>query len=108
MDCKGQIEALKNLEAIAYGYSNNGEALGMDCSDFEQLMVDVAESFTNLIARAESAEARAEKAERERDAAVELVGWIYYESCVSVEHDAGENLDWLKTKIEEWHRKKDK
>ena len=35
MDYKGQIEELKNLEAIAYGYSNNGEVLGMDCIDFE-------------------------------------------------------------------------
>lgn len=48
MDYKEQIEALKNLEAIAYGYNINGEVLGMDCSDFEQIMVDAAESITDL------------------------------------------------------------
>lgn len=58
MDYKEQIETLKNLEAIAYGYNINGEVLGMDCSDFEQIMVDAAESITDLLARAEAAEAR--------------------------------------------------
>lgn len=56
MDYKGQIETLKNLEAIAWGYHINGEVLGMDCSDFEQTMEDVAESITDLLARAEAAE----------------------------------------------------
>lgn len=84
MDYKEQINALKNLEAIAYGYNINGEVLRMDCSDFEQIMVDAADSITDLLARAEAAEAaqetlqrtvaeykaRSEKAERERDAAV--------------------------------------
>ncbi len=36
------INKLRELEAIAYGYNINGEVLGMDCSDFEQLMVDAA------------------------------------------------------------------
>lgn len=68
MDYKGQIEALKNLEAIAYGYNINGEVLGMDCSDFEQIMVDAADSITGLLARAEAAEAEntALRAEAER------------------------------------------
>lgn len=56
MDYKEQIEALKNLEAIAYGYNINGEVLGMDCSDFEQIMVDAAEAITDLLARAEAAD----------------------------------------------------
>lgn len=56
MDYKSQIETLKNLEAIAYGYNINGEVLGMDCSDFEQIMVDAAESITDLLSRAEAAE----------------------------------------------------
>lgn len=68
MDYKGQIEALKNLEAIAYGYNIHGEVLGMDCSDFEQIMVDAADSITGLLARAEAAEAEntALRAEAER------------------------------------------
>lgn len=92
MDYKEQIESLHNLEAIAYGYNINGEVFGMDCSDFEQIMVDTAHSIEELLARAEAAEARcatlekmvkeyqeviipgyreqAENAERERDAAV--------------------------------------
>ena len=63
MDYKEQIEALKNLEAIAYGYNINGEVLGMDCSDFEQIMVDAAESITDLLARAEEAEERCKELE---------------------------------------------
>ena len=65
-----------------------------------------AQSITDLLARAEAAEARAEKAERERDAAVDLIGWIYYEACVSVEYDVRQHLDWLKDKIEQWRKKK--
>lgn len=47
---------MKNLEAIAYGHNINGEVLGMDCSDFEQIMVDASESITDLLARAEAAD----------------------------------------------------
>ena len=65
------VEKLKNLEAIAYGYNINGEVLGMDCSDFEQIMVDAAYSITDLLARAEAAEARAEKAEKQLDSLLE-------------------------------------
>ena len=63
MDYKEQIEALKNLEAIAYGYNINGEVLGMDCSDFEQIMVDAAEAITDLLASAEAAEERCKELE---------------------------------------------
>lgn len=42
------IENLKNLETIAYGYNINGEVFGMDCSDFEQIMVDAADAITEL------------------------------------------------------------
>ena len=63
MDYKEKIEALKNLEAIAYGYNINGEVLGMDCSDFEQIMADAAESITDLLARAEEAEERCKELE---------------------------------------------
>lgn len=64
MDYKEQVEALKNLEAIAYGYNINGEVLGMDCSDFEQIMVDAAESITDLLSRAEKAESALQNANR--------------------------------------------
>ena len=56
MDYKELVEKLKNLEAIAYGYNINGEVLGMDCSDFEQIVVDSADSITDLLSRAEVAE----------------------------------------------------
>lgn len=47
MDIEKLIEQLKNLEACAYGYHINGEVLGMDCSDFEQVMVDAAAVYRN-------------------------------------------------------------
>ena len=46
---KELIEKLNNIEAIAYGYNINGEVLGMDCSDFEQIMVESAVAITELI-----------------------------------------------------------
>lgn len=89
MDYKDQIEALKNLEAIAYGYNINGEVLGMDCSDFEQLMVDAAESIGILLARAETAEARAETAEECIDA-------------IEDDLDRGSDNDWAREHIAEY------
>ena len=46
---KELIEKLNNIEAIAYGYNINGEVFGMDCSDFEQIMVDSAVAMTELM-----------------------------------------------------------
>lgn len=48
MDIEKLIEQLKNLEACAYGYHINGEVLGMDCSDFEQIMVDAADEISKV------------------------------------------------------------
>jgi DNA repair exonuclease SbcCD ATPase subunit len=48
MDIEKLIEQLKNLEACAYGYHINGEVLGMDCSDFEQVMVDAADEISKV------------------------------------------------------------
>ena len=48
MDYSELIENLKNLETIAYGYNINGEVLGMDCTDFEQIMVDAADAIAEL------------------------------------------------------------
>lgn len=88
MDYKEQIEALNNLEAIAYGYNINGEVLGMACSDFEQIMVDAADSITGLLSRAEAAETRAEMAERESKEAINymrrIFGW-----CTGCVHFTG-------------------
>lgn len=103
MDYNELIENLKNLETIAYGYNINGEVLGMDCSDFEQIMVDAADAITELVARAETAEKqntqlkeelsswshnckaaveRAQHFKRERDAAVSDLRGCAIESCV--------------------------
>lgn len=48
MDYSELIENLKNLETIAYGYNINDEVFGMDCSDFEQIMVDAADAIAEL------------------------------------------------------------
>ena len=84
------VEKLKNLEAIAYGYNINGEVLGMDCSDFEQIMVDAADSITDLLSRAEAAEKRADRWEEEVKA--------YSESDLAKAHDLL-SADWAKQKI---------
>lgn len=51
MDIEKLIEQLKDLEACAFGYHINGEVLGMDCSDFEQVMVDAADALEELQAK---------------------------------------------------------
>ena len=102
MDYSDLIANLKNLEVIAYGYNINGEVLGMDCSDFEQIMVDAADAITELVARAEIAEKqntqlkeelsnwsynckaaveRAQQFKSERDAAVSDLRGCAIESC---------------------------
>ena len=53
MDFEKLIEQLKDLEACAFGYQINGEVLGMDCSDFEQVMVDAADALEELQAENE-------------------------------------------------------
>lgn len=98
MDYKSQIEALKNLEAIAYGYNINGEVFGMDCSDFEQIMVDAADSITDLLARAEAAEARCARLEEARENA--------NEACAKWEtlcHMAEQERDTYKAALQNWH-----
>ena len=61
MDVEKLIEQLKNLEACAYGYHINGEVLGMDCSDFEQIMVDAADEISKVSTlQAENEQLRAE------------------------------------------------
>lgn len=48
MDIEKLLEQLKNFETCAYGYHINGEVLGMDCSDFEQVMADAATALSTL------------------------------------------------------------
>ena len=48
MDIEKLIEQLHNFEECAYGYHINGEVLGVDCSDFEQVMVDAAEEISKI------------------------------------------------------------
>lgn len=43
------IQELYNLEVCAFGYSVDGEVLGMDCSDFENIMVDAADAIGRLV-----------------------------------------------------------
>ena len=78
MDYKQLIESLNNIETIAFGYSVNGKVCGMDCSDFEQIIVDAVEAITDLLAHTKTAEARAEKAEREKNYAIELLRGVCY------------------------------
>lgn len=61
MDIEKLIEQLKNLEACAYGYHINGEVLVMDCSDFEQIMVDVADSLSTFQTENEKLRAELER-----------------------------------------------
>lgn len=71
---KELIENLNNIEAIAYGYNINGEVLGMDCSDFEQIMVDSAVAITELMDILA-------KVTAERDAAVEWLADLEVCGC---------------------------
>ena len=72
MDYKELIEKLKNLEAVAYGYNINGEVFGMDCSDFEQIMVDATDAITELVSKTEELERQLGEAELNRP--IELSG----------------------------------
>ena len=88
MDIEKLIEQLNNLEACAYGYYINGEVLGIDCSDFEQIMVDAAEEISKI----PTLQAELEQVKAERDAAV---SWAqkFTESidrpCVACKHNTG-------------------
>lgn len=84
------VEKLKNLEAIAYGYNINGEVLGMDCSDFEQIMVDAADSITDLLSRAEAAEACCKRLDEELKA--------HSKTDLAKAHEAL-SADWAKQKL---------
>lgn len=69
MDIQKLIEQLNNLEFVAYGYNINGEVLGMECTEFECLMVDASTALSTLQAENEKLLASLERVKRERDAA---------------------------------------
>ena len=64
MDIEKLIEQLKDLEACAFGYQINGEVLGMDCSDFEQVMVDAADAIEELQAKCNDMDCQLEEFSR--------------------------------------------
>ena len=74
MEIEKLIEALGDLEMCAYGYHINGEVLGMDCTDFECLMVDAAEEISKIPAL----QAENDRLRRERDAAVDEIPKVCY------------------------------
>lgn len=104
MDYKDLVKKLNNLEAIAYGYNINGEVLGMDCSDFEQIVVDSAEAITELLARAETADAQRDAAIKELDgvasAVDDLADFIDEQKCL-------EQVEVEKARAEKAERERD-
>ena len=97
MEIEKLIEALGDLEMCAYGYHINGEVLGMDCTDFECLMVDAAEEISKIPAlQAENdrlqAELEKEEAARKKQADIlyELRGQKY-EQTTAIDQLRAEN-----------------
>ena len=66
-------------------------------------MVDAADVITDLLARAAAAEARADKAERERDEATTVLNYIYYQECAVPNEES-----WIKDVIVRWRGEKEK
>lgn len=66
------------------------------------ILSDIAIIVKDLLARAEAAEARADKAERERDEATTLINYIYYQEC-----DVPNGKIWLKDTIDRWRANKE-
>lgn len=81
MDYKGLVQSIKKMlpPKIPYGelvgapwpYTGQGEMVYEDSEPY--LIEQAITAINDLLARAESAEARAEKAERERDAAIKML-----------------------------------
>ena len=97
MEIEKLIEALGDLEMCSYGYRINGEVLGMDCTDFECLMVDAAEEISKIPAlQAENdrlqAELEKEEAARKKQADIlyELRGQKY-EQTTAIDQLRAEN-----------------
>lgn len=108
MEYKELIHDLKEIlpEKIPYG-----ELVGApsNCVLYGPMVYENKEDYLidQSIQAIEELIERTEKAEKERDEALKLIDWIYYEACVSVEHDMRQYLDWLKDKIEEWRKNKE-
>lgn len=71
MDYKDQIEQAKHA---AVKWREKHPIVGVGNLRVDCMVDDLTRSITDLLSRAEAAEAWAEKAERERDAAVKLCG----------------------------------
>lgn len=103
MDYEKLIEQLHNFEACAYGYHINGKVLGVDCSDFEQVMVDAAEEISKIpTLQAENKKLRAdlEQVKRERDELERFLGEL--EGAVYT----GQYFH-LRPMVEKWHGQKE-
>ena len=92
MEIEKLIEALGELEMCAYGYHINGEVLGMDCTDFECLMVDAAEEISKIPAL----QAESDRLKRERDDAIRQLkffapcaGCKWYRGIKGCAHELG-------------------
>lgn len=66
------------------------------------ILSDIAIIVKDLLARAEAAEARADKAERERDEAATLINYIYYQECAVPNEES-----WIKDAIARWRGEKE-
>lgn len=73
MDYKEQIEQAKHA---AEKWREKHRIVGVGEFRVDCMVDDLTRSITDLLARAEAAEARAEKAERERDAAISDLKYI--------------------------------
>lgn len=86
MDYKEQIEQAKHA---AEKWREKHRIVGVGELRVDCMVDDITRSITDLLARAEAAEARAEKAERERDAAVrqlaslEICGYCKNGQCTT-------------------------
>ena len=85
MDYKEQIEQAKHA---AEKWREKHRIAGVGEFRVDCMVDDLTRSITDLLARAAAAEARAEKAERERDAAVKVIERV--RSCKDCGHYTGE------------------
>lgn len=84
------LPVVKELREQLEAEKNKVVKIQYDCEEM---------TIKQICDRLRYAEQKLEEVTAERDSALELIGWIYYEACVSVEHDMRQHIDWLKDKI---------